>query len=255
MDISTLSRTPRSKEEDNKERILWKMREMALNVWWRVFHILISWWNQNLHQTVQSYVKKTGSIIRLSDDSRQAIESFVAWWKGAIFLHHSINCNFTDAIPMISLLWEETMQKTCIYTGTRNEDMYKNAFPHQQFSPVTMRTRDDASTIKNTIRTDLEDIQQQWWYVMVFASGVGSDWDSPHKAVAHQIIKNVPDDFPVLVCDIVFEKPVGYVDSLKHMIRKDGPRIDVSVASTHASGFRWKTGQEMREYANMLTHR
>lgn len=203
------------------------IRSTVISISWKVFHIILSWWDKSLEKTSKLYVEKTNTNISIDNCSNKAIENLKRLWKWIIISNHKSG-NFSDYLPLFATLGDDILKKSIFYTGAYNLAMNKREFPEYEFRAATLKNRKDIIRLMKQIKNDIEKINDIWWYIFIIPSWEGTSDDTEFKAIFQKMIKWSDDNMPVLANYVKHNYSRWYKQIAESIIRWINSNITIS---------------------------
>lgn len=238
-----------SKLEIDKKSL--EVRSQIILFWAKVFSILY-WKNENtsLTEFSKSYINKTWTNIVISNDSQKELQEFLNLDRGVILLDHSQFSNFSDYLPLFSLLWEEVLSKCIFYTWSWNVSMNKKFFPNYTFRWANPIGKTEAIDLLESIKNDIDKINNQGGFIFLVPSWPSNNSDIEFKWIANRILNWLDDNIKSL--SVKVDKWIDYKTMFINSFIWNIWDINLSTKITEISNWKWLSNDEMRAYQNDL---
>ena len=228
-----------------------KLRSWIISVAGKVFHVLLSWWDQSLAETGRWYIDKTQTIIDINTDSSIAIQDYKKWSRWITISNH-VSWVFSDYLPLFTLLWDECLERN--YTWAYNQAMNQREFPNYIFRSATLVTwtKQEVSQLHSYITQDMQCINN-WWTAFIIPSWANTEHNASFGSIYKRMIDLSEPDLPILANKVHHSIDMWYRNIAKSMLLKNlQPTITIESRLTTAKDWKSIQKSEMKKYYNSL---
>lgn len=234
-----------------KQKISLAIKTKVITIGWKILHILLANWEQKLEAVSNTYLEKTWTKLVIDKQAEEEIEKLREYEKWIIILNHSSSI-FSDYLPLFAILKEPILKKILIYTWSYNLEMNKKEFLNYEFRSWTIKERRDIIELKKQIKEDVENIENNGWYIFIIPSWSNINIDADFWGIFLKMIKWINPETPVLVNHVEHEWDKQYLQIAKNLITKKWWESRIKTKLTFARDWKWKTWKESRRFYNSI---
>ncbi len=220
-----------------------KVRSTMINIFWKVFHEIISKWNSSLEETSKAYLERNNINLKIKWENE--LEKFKKGDRWLIIATHS-SWNFADYLPIFAELWDEILKKSVFYTGAYNKKMNEVEFPDYTFRAATLEKKEDVKKLIKNIENDIEKVSREWWYIFIIPAWESTEQKAEFKSIFKRFVDKLDDNISVLTSRVIHEWNPNYIN----ILRWKWFETELVFKNMKVSNFKWRNWKEMREVYN-----